>query len=142
MRWSGWLNLGELQASKWKGLPTSPGLYWLAAVDGSQSRPLVRVVRTDGEGTIYIGRSMSSIRGRIKTFWKCATDAMEEGHIAGWRYARSSLRRRFPLQCLAVSYLKLPESKVMREEAENLHWYWNRFGELPPLNFSLPWLKN
>lgn len=139
MGWSGWRNLQNLEAAGWKGLPPTTGLYWVSAVDGSKARSLVRAVRTDADGTLYIGRSLSSIRSRVRSFWACASDKEVEGHIAGWRYARSPLRTPFPRQSLAVSYLEVPRSQTKQQEAENLLWYWKRFGELPPLNFSMSW---
>jgi len=114
---------------KEKGKEQCPkeGIYILCA-----DKPIQRILGTDESGILYIGKGeILSSRTRIGKLINSINDK-EQKHEAGNRYNEALYVRKFPLESLS---LKIELVKNPRNVEKNkLTEYYQKFGELPPLN--------
>lgn len=104
-----------------------------------RGRPIHRVVGIDEDGILDIGES-GRLRGRLRSFLKCAATRGTAGHMAGWRYAYLRFARHFPLTELEVRWRHFPtKAEAYNEEGRLLAAYVAAHFELPPLNYKFNW---
>ncbi len=128
--------------AEWDSVPSSSGVYVI-----HRRRPVSRLGGVDRRGILYIGKA-GNLRERLWQFWYA-------DHGAGWYLWRQpsmarvvlSTGSRTPTITDVENHLgKLsatvaaPIARPFLERAERaaLCAYIARFGEAPPLNFSLP----
>ena len=132
--WTGWITWVPLIGLDFTTVPWSPGAYVIAT-----SSPVNRAIDTDEEGFLDVGES-DSLRSRLQSFVRCASNRGKEGHMAGWRYAFFHFDQRFPLTSLRVRWAaKETKAEAYRAEGHPLLAYLRRHAELPPLNYKFNW---
>lgn len=96
-----------------------------------------RVLGVDTEGVLYIGKTAAGL-GRIGDLVKSLSPTHKsEGHHAGLRYAKNpKLAQMFPFERLCVSFT--PADYPAVAEREMIQDYFQKFGEVPPLNANEP----
>ncbi len=137
-RWSNAFAIATLEED-WEQKPTTPGIYIIM-----RGKPIRRVGGTDAHGILYIGKAFN-LRERLSKFWN------------GDHIASDLMRMQLPLACSvlgcdvetedelypALSRLRARVATPMRKrdldsaERAALMVYLLKFGELPPLNFSM-----
>jgi len=117
-------------------LPQKPGLYKIIALDRNAIPEMIcRVCGNDPSGVLYIGQSSKqSIQHRIGDFWKAHNNEyMSDAHSGAKTYASSKkINSRYVFDNLVVWFEECtyPEKR----ETEELKSYFDKYGELPPLN--------
>lgn len=130
----------ERLEAEWDEVPASSGVYIIR-----RRRPVSRLGGADRRGILYIGKA-GNLRERLWQFWYA-------DHGAGWYLWRQPALARVVLSSgirtitdverhlgkLSV-VLAAPIARAVLDRAERavLCAYIARFGEAPPLNFSLP----
>lgn len=139
--WEGWSSWYPIEKRYLTHFPSSPGVYALCvrAEDNTRRVGIHRCHGVDPDGLLDFGQTVN-LRNRLSALFRCLADANQSGHMAGWRYAYLGMKRVFPLERLAVSYLctKTQEEAKARESSLLLD-YAERHYELPPLNFRWEW---
>jgi len=117
-------------------LSAKPGIYKILALGiGNKPLPIQRVCGNDPDGVLYIGQSTKqSIRKRVKSFINGITKGITKDSHPGAKTYVSSLKlyKKFPFDFLGVMYE--PCSNAEQKEAKELKRYFDKYGELPPLN--------
>ncbi|MEE9615192.1 MAG: hypothetical protein V3W31_09660 [Thermodesulfobacteriota bacterium] len=129
----------------WESAPTSAGIYIIKC-----NKVVRRVAGQDHSGILYIGKSIK-LRRRLKRFidfnhiasgflWENREVA---GGILGERCQSDEDYLIEQLGKLKVKFSTINKSKLEEAERAVLHAYVRKFGEVPPLNNSLPkrWSK-
>lgn len=117
---------------------SEPGVYrviGLASDEGDPvPEPIDRVCGTDKTGTLYIGAG--NLRSRIGAFVGAnGPRNNDQTKPAGHTLMTPTLRKRFPLQKLAVMWLKTDSEPAAKSLEEDLiQDYQRKFGERPPMN--------
>lgn len=117
-------------------VPPRGGVYRIYSLDESdQPRPLQRVLGTDTEGILYIGKS-GNLKARVRMLWRVLqNDYKATAHTFGMNYkSLQIIREAFPYDTLALEYEENPAPKAY--EKNLLESYRQSFGEVPPLNGS------
>jgi hypothetical protein len=137
-RWSNTFAIATLEED-WERKPTTPGIYIIM-----REKLVRRIGGADPSGILYIGKAFN-LRERLSKFWNA-------DHIAS-----DLMRMQLPLACSvlgcnvetedelypALSRLRARVATPLRKsdldgaERAVLMAYMLRFGELPPLNFSM-----
>jgi hypothetical protein len=137
-RWSPLVRTVETAyGRRWTDLcnPDGPGLYRLIALEDNEQgfvpASLNRVCGIDHTGTLYIGKT-SSLRSRLRSLVRTNNPSFLFG--GGHAHMPHTLRRRFPFQLRAITWLR--SSDLSNGEAELFEKYTKRFGELPPMNLN------
>lgn len=137
-RWSKAFPIASLEED-WEKRPTTAGIYIIM-----RKKPVQRIGGTDACGILYIGKAFN-LRERLNKFWNA-------DHIAS-----DLMRMQLPLACSVLdcsvqteeelypalsrlrSRVATPIKKRDLDSAERavLMAYLLKFGELPPLNFSM-----
>ncbi len=122
----------------WQCVPKGGGVYRLHCYLGNdltKVMPTQRVLGTDKEGILYIGKALSFLR-RVTDLKKAiAPNYRGQNHVCGRRYKMplySSFSKQFPYQRLCVSFK--PANNPRSAENHAISEYAKTFGELPPLN--------
>ena len=109
------------------------GVYRLIFKVGDNYQPIPRLLEKDPEGVLYIGKADSFLDRVIdlkKTIWPKYNSG---AHIAGRRYKKNDrLKQRIPWDTLFVQLIPADDPKS--EESQMIENYFNKFGEVPPLN--------
>jgi|NorSeaMetagenome_1021524.scaffolds.fasta_scaffold177842_2 hypothetical protein len=115
---------------------TNGGIYQLSCLDkNNQTIGINRIIKTDTNGIIYIGKASSFLDRVISLKKSISPDYSSESHDCGLRYkGSSSIKRKFPYENLIIE-LKVFKD-IHKAEKELLSEYEIEFGELPPLNRS------
>ena len=137
-----WSQTFRIQAvdQKWEKMPATPGIYIIM-----KKKPIKRIGGIDSNGILYVGKALT-IRKRLGQFWSAdhiASDFLRMNlpltriFLGKWVDDEKDL---YPL--LGKLYVRIAtpiSGKGKLDEAEwaTLFAYVYRFGELPPLNFSL-----
>jgi hypothetical protein len=119
----------------WGEIPEKAGVYFIHSYDNGHPTGLNRVLGTDEEGVLYIGRSVN-LRERLRMFWRVLDPKLKAtAHTFGTKYNdNKKLWEAFPLKSLYVSYRITTEPKKL--ESELLDKYFSKYGEVPPFNSS------
>jgi len=112
-------------------------LHCLMSNDNNRFVPINRILGTDMEGVLYIGKTgpgLSRIGDLIKAL---SPEYKSLSHHAGIRYAKNrKLQENFPFERLCVTFI--PSEDPDRLEHEEIQNYFQQFGEVPPLNANEP----
>jgi hypothetical protein len=142
-KWSEWRDILSIKDFA-KDIGKSPGVYEIR-LSNSAGHPtsIDRLLGTDEAGLLAIGESVNLAR-RIKEFYDsytgqrfyhCTGDRLFlvwASHYTDWRYSKDNSR-------VQVRVMKLQnKAEAEREEEHLLKKYFREYGELPPLNSSMP----
>ena len=137
IEWSGWLDLtkeaiGNIDACK-------PGVYQLRCLT-QRGTPLQisRVRGIDGGGLIYIGRSLRSVRGRMRSLCRQLHGLSNSGHVMARHYLRHNYEKIFPLSRLQFRFILMDADQAKEAEGRLIIEYFHKHFDTPPLNFQLP----
>lgn len=119
-----------------KNFGRSGGVYTLSCVqndDSMRPTPVQRLLGEDADGVLYIGMATSFLDRVIQLKKSLSPEHVSQGHECGVRHKQHvQIAQAFPYERLMVSF---SVSEAPREaEQQALQHYFNRFGELPPLN--------
>lgn len=119
----------------WNHIPECSGVYLIHSYNNQIPIKLNRVLDTDVEGVLYIGKS-ENMRERLRMLGRVLNPKLKAtAHTFGTKYnANKKLMKAFPLNTLYVSYIITNEPKT--SESELLDNYFANFGEVPPFNSS------
>lgn len=108
-------------------------LRYLSDAENNGFEPTRRLLGTDPEGVLYIGKATSFASRVIDLKKSLLPDYESLSHHVGIRFSRNpTLREKFDVKKLCVT---LHESAQPEEtEREELQAYFRKFGELPPWN--------
>ena len=130
-KWSPWTSFSKLEKTP---IPGKPGVYMVAT-----KKPFHRVIGTDPSGILHMGES-ASLKERIWSFWRCASQRGRAGHMAGWRFAEYRMDNQFPLNTLYFRWwVAKSKQEAYKLEGEELANYFKKHCELPPLNYKFNW---
>jgi len=142
MNKANWRNpfLVETLDEGWNDAPSSPGIYVI-----SWGKPINRLAKTDHKGIVYIGKS-KILRNRLWRFWYAQHPASgflwENPDVASKLTGKKCRNHKDVENILGRFTVKVatPIDKNLLESAERavMYAYVKTYGELPPLNFSLP----
>lgn len=109
------------------------GAYILYSKVNEKVVPIPRLLETDTNGVLYIGRATSYLI-RVINLKKTINPKMRDNsHIGGRRYNNiERIKARFPYQDLYVCLI--PHHNPQEKEKELFCSYVANFGEVPPLN--------
>lgn len=125
---------------EWDNAPFSSGIYVVR-----RTEPVARLGGMDKQGTLYVGKARN-LRERLRQMWYA-------DHGASWYLWRqpplAAIVLSAPIRTVtdvelhlgkltAVVATPLADELLARAERAVLNAYITRFGEAPPLNFSLP----
>jgi hypothetical protein len=124
----------------WDKAPSKAGIYVISC-----GRQLARVGGNDPAGIIYVGKSLC-VRDRLWTYWEAEHEASGilwdipevAGAIFGKRVRSSDDVTPLIEQSIVWIASPIPRTKLDAAERAVLFIYTLRFGELPPLNSTLP----
>ena len=121
--------------SFWTHIPECGGVYFIQSYNNQIPIRLNRVLGTDEEGVLYIGKS-ENLRERLRMLWRVLNAKLKAtAHTFGTKYNdNKKLREAFPLKSLYVSFRITNEPKSL--ESELLYKYFSKYGEVPPFNSS------
>lgn len=103
------------------------GVYFLKA-----AKPVSRVLGRDEKGILYIGKGdIFSSQSRLGKLINAINGDEEKAHTAGDNYFKR-LKKEFPLETLTAEVRLTEQAEDM--EIRELDDYFEKFGELPPLN--------
>lgn len=99
---------------------------------GSEPRPIGRVLGSDSEGILYIGKA-SSVGRLADLLLSIRPSNNGKNHAFGVRYKQQEdFETLFPRDDLSIRLLSTPDSASLEKEC--LSQYFKQFGELPPFN--------
>jgi len=138
--WTNWRSLSEVSVA---AAPAAAGAYVLGipATRGSNRARIGRLLADDLNGVLDIGES-GHLRKRLQDLHRCISTPGQVGHMAGWRLGSFGLleKLRVSVSDLRVSWRSTQSKEdAYRVEGEMLRWYFDIFGELPPLNYKFNW---
>ena len=125
---------------KWENIPLKSGIYILRC-----TRSISRIAGKDQSGILYVGKS-TKIRQRLTQLWNCNHPATgflwkhpEIASFISGQQIRSKKEVENFVASLSLKYALIgTRDQLASAERAVLHSYLFRYGELPPLNFSLP----
>lgn len=117
-----------------KDFGTTGGVYELyCMMPKHRIVPVQRLLKTDVEGTLYIGKAASFLDRVIELKKSISPKYVSSGHECGFRYKESkAIQERFPYEHLYMELHGTTDERVL--ELDMLNSYLKEFGELPPLN--------
>jgi hypothetical protein len=130
----------EILYEGWDDAPSTPGIYVITS-----GKPINRLAKTDPRGIVYIGES-KNLRNRLWSFWYAQHPASgflwENPDLASKIIGKKCKSHEDVENILGHFTVKVatPIHKDSLDSAERatLYAYIKTYGELPPLNFSLP----
>jgi excinuclease UvrABC nuclease subunit len=117
-------------------IPSIPGVYKIYSLnDNNNARPLQRLLGTDQEGLLYIGKS-ENLNDRVRMLWRVLQPNYKAtAHTFGMNYkSLQVIRDAFPLDTLAIEFEENNMAKTY--EKTIIETYRQKYGEVPPLNGS------
>jgi len=119
--------------SRYKGQGGVYKLHCLKKDSQNEFIPIDRILGTDPEGVLYIGQTGSDHRRIAKLRSSLSPGPMRYIHHAGIRYKKNQkLQNHFPSDRLCITFK--PVSNPKSVESKEIQDYFNKFGEVPPLN--------
>jgi hypothetical protein len=124
-----------VEDSFWNHIPKCGGVYFIYSYNNQIPIRINRVLGTDVEGLLYIGKSIN-LRERLRMLWRVLNPKQNAtAHTFGTKYNKNkNLRETFPLNSLYVSFIITTEPQIL--ESELLDKYFLQYGEVPPFNSS------
>ena len=124
---------GEFWNNINKEFSNGGGIYKVIATDNEKPIAIQRLLDIDTEGILYIGKATSFLERVIILKTSTDPDYNSSNHEFGARYKEhQSLKIKFPYDKLFVHFLASDKPEIL--ERETLKNYYDKFGELPPLN--------
>ena len=119
----------------WNHIPESGGVYYIKTYYNQIPIRLNRVLGTDKDGILYIGKS-DNLRERLRMLWRVLNPKLNAtAHPFGKKFNENKkLKNTFPLKSLYISYKISTDPKAL--EFDLLQKYFLKFGEVPPFNSS------
>lgn len=125
---------------EWEAAPSTAGIYIIGC-----GRPLSRVGGLDPAGIIYVGKSIC-LRDRLWTYWEAQHEASGilwnipqiAGALFGTDVCTGAEVEPLIGRSVARVSTPIPPNNIDAAERAVLYAYTLRFGELPPLNATLP----
>jgi hypothetical protein len=109
------------------------GIYKIFSQDNNIRKPIERLLDKDIDGILYIGSATSYLDRVINLKKSILPDYNGQSHICGRRYkSNPKIELKFPIEKLYIELI--PTDNPIELEKTELEKYFNRFGELPPLN--------
>lgn len=139
--WDEWFPINSLNnEQKWDNLTSKSGIYLI-----SRQEPVQRIGGVDIRGIVYIGKSLNLVK-RLDGFWNANHPA------SGILWENLSMAKIFIGQqvndqkdvAMALSQFRIraafpiKRNQLVEAERSVIMAYLLRFGEPPPLNFSIP----
>ncbi|RKN83354.1 hypothetical protein [Ulvibacterium marinum] len=114
--------------------PIGGGVYELYCMNKyGKTIPVNRMLGTDDEGLLYIGKAGSFLDRVIELKKSISPDYNSRGHECGARYkASKGIQEIYPYENLFVYLTSSENERIL--EIEKLNGYLEKFGEFPPLN--------
>lgn len=134
-RWGDWRRLTETTIA---GIPALPGAYALALPGG---RGIQRLLDLDPHGVLDIGES-DGLADRVWSLRGCMANPGATGHMAGWRLGALGLLKKIGCEPSELRIAWAPtrsKEEAYAEEGRAMRYYFEVFGELPPLNYKFNW---
>ncbi len=116
-----------------KDFQNGGGIYKLFYKEDKEIRSIQRFLGVDKEGVLYIGKTNCYLHRVIELKKTIKPDMKSSSHICGRRYNKNDqVKKKFPYLNLFIELVGNvnPEKK----ERELLDEYFEKFGEVPPLN--------
>lgn len=137
-----WRLLGTLRSldNNWDQSPDTPGIYIIR-----RKKPIPRIGGIDTGGIIYVGQS-KILRNRLWDFWHSSHNAsgfLWINKVVAMKILETEYQDEDELTALlgeltAKLATPIEEQYIGIAEKAVLYAYARKFGELPPLNSSLP----
>jgi len=112
------------------------GVYRLYSNQSGRPAPVPRLLDTDTEGILYIGKASSFLDRVIALKKSIIPEYHGKSHVCGRRYKRlreiTNIAEKYPHETLYVELI--PDDNPELLESTLLYQYECRFGEVPPLN--------
>jgi hypothetical protein len=109
------------------------GIYKIFSQDNHIRKPIERLLDKDINGILYIGSATSYLNRVINLKKSILPDYNGQSHICGRRYkSNPSIALKFPAENLYIELI--PTDNPIELEKTELKKYFDKFGELPPLN--------
>jgi hypothetical protein len=130
----------ELIEAEWETIPATSGIYVIMT-----RKPIRRVGGFDRRGILYVGKAIV-LRERLDKFWNAdhiASDFLRMNLSVAEIILRKKMTKEddlYPLLAKLYARIATPIKRgkeLDMAERAILFAYMNRFGELPPLNFSI-----
>lgn len=133
----------EIVAESRKEYFHSFGVYEIAVVNAKgKPIPIARLAGVDKSGLLYIGRSGFRNQKTKRTITKRIKEFLNGPHSGGETYDIAfkvlSKTQKFSKHRLKVRASILPDRQIIPKETKLLKKYFLKYGELPPLNSSIP----
>lgn len=109
------------------------GVYKIISITNGSKNPINRFLGVDYNGVLYIGKA-NSFTDRVITLKKSISPKYKgTSHICGRRYkSNGNIAKHFPYENLYIELI--PTDNPKKLEDKYLEEYFNKFGEVPPLN--------
>lgn len=119
------------------------GVYEIAIVDAKgKPIPITRLTGVDKSGLLYIGRSGFRYQKSNRTIANRIKEFLYGPHSGGETYDKVfevfKKTQKFSKHRLKVRASVLADRQIISEEIKLLKKYFSKYGELPPLNSSMP----
>lgn len=109
------------------------GIYKLILTDNGKPKQIGRFLGTDNKGIIYIGKCDNVLDRVINLKKSISQDFNNNSHICGRRLKNiEKFYERIPFENLIIQIT--PSENQIELEKKQLNEYFQRFGEVPPLN--------
>lgn len=119
-------------------IPQESGIYFIFSICENGNPMIInRVLKNDSKGLLYIGKS-KNLNERLRMLYRVSHPELYKAnaHTFGKNYNNSiGLQEAFPLKTLALKYYLTKDYSGL--ETSELEKYFQEFGEVPPLNFSM-----
>lgn len=122
-----------------RNIPNKKGVYIIISVDENNDPINInRLFNSDKNGFLYIGQS-SDLKNRLRMLYRVLHPEKYKAtaHTFGLKYNKlpSEIKNKYPLDSLRV-ILSL-DGNAEDVETKKLTEYFNKYGEVPPLNSSV-----
>lgn len=132
--------------SKNDALPARPGIYRILLVSTNDRRsiPIARLLGTDPEGVLCIGKA-GSLSRRLYHFRRAAERrdpqnyaSHSEGNLLRMLCERTDFEARYGPWDWMVSFFECEADGLAEAEQQAIREYFRVFGEVPPINSAIP----
>ncbi|HNJ44305.1 MAG TPA: hypothetical protein PKZ53_27740 [Acidobacteriota bacterium] len=109
------------------------GAYQLVALENEKPVVVQRFLGADLEGVLYIGKSDSYLDRVIQLKKSISPQYAGKSHTCGRRYkSNPAIALKYPYELLHLQFFPSGQPELL--EKQMLGQYFQRFGEVPPLN--------
>jgi hypothetical protein len=109
------------------------GVYILFSKQNDKIVPINRLLGSDANGVLYIGKADSFLDRVIELKKSLSPDHKSTNHECGYRWKKhDNINTNYPYQTLHVELIGSDHPRQL--ESDKMKEYEKHFGELPPLN--------